>query len=202
MNKAGQEFVDRAINGEIPRYEIEEVMRGCFERPGEFHPQEGGVTFFPPEDGFFEPSEHDFEQLSEGNFGEVPDFNNLPLGVLECVKSTFGSDFLERVGSGEVGNLQEQIRVCFGKINSGDGFLSEPAPVPFPNPISPEPVLCIQVITPAHNPETKECRKFSTPCDVPPGWVQGCPNLISPETVTEPIEGGNLLDAIKSFLGI
>ncbi len=30
--------------------------------------------------------------------------------------------------------------------------------------------FCIQVITPAMNPETKECKEFSTPCDVPKGW--------------------------------
>lgn len=30
--------------------------------------------------------------------------------------------------------------------------------------------ICIQVITPARNPETDEIREFPTPCDVPPGW--------------------------------
>ena len=29
---------------------------------------------------------------------------------------------------------------------------------------------CIQVITPARNPETGEVRDFPTPCDVPGGW--------------------------------
>lgn len=29
---------------------------------------------------------------------------------------------------------------------------------------------CIQVITPARNPLTSECREFPTPCDVPEGW--------------------------------
>jgi len=29
---------------------------------------------------------------------------------------------------------------------------------------------CIQVITPARNPETGEVRDFPTPCDVPEGW--------------------------------
>lgn len=35
---------------------------------------------------------------------------------------------------------------------------------------------CIQVITPARNPLTGECRNFPTPCDVPEGWVitQSC----------------------------
>jgi hypothetical protein len=36
---------------------------------------------------------------------------------------------------------------------------------------------CIQVITPAKNPLTGECREFPTPCNVPPGWqkVDRCP---------------------------
>lgn len=33
-----------------------------------------------------------------------------------------------------------------------------------------EPAFCIQVITPARNPETGEIREFPTPCDVPEGW--------------------------------
>ncbi len=31
---------------------------------------------------------------------------------------------------------------------------------------------CIQLITPARNPETSECREFPTPCEVPQGWVK------------------------------
>jgi hypothetical protein len=31
--------------------------------------------------------------------------------------------------------------------------------------------ICIQVITPAKNPITGECKEFPTPCDVPPGWI-------------------------------
>src|SRR2546422_6736911 len=36
--------------------------------------------------------------------------------------------------------------------------------------------ICAQVIAPARNPLTNECRVFSTPCDVPEGWqiVQSC----------------------------
>lgn len=33
-----------------------------------------------------------------------------------------------------------------------------------------EPEICIQIITPARNPETGELRDFPTPCDVPEGW--------------------------------
>jgi hypothetical protein len=37
-------------------------------------------------------------------------------------------------------------------------------------------VVCSQVIAPARNPLTNECRAFPTPCDVPEGWqvVQSC----------------------------
>jgi hypothetical protein len=38
------------------------------------------------------------------------------------------------------------------------------------------PAACVQVITPARNPLTKECIVFPTPCDLPEGWqrVQSC----------------------------
>jgi len=37
-------------------------------------------------------------------------------------------------------------------------------------PVCDEPRACIQVITPAKNYKTGECRNFPTPCDVPAGW--------------------------------
>ena len=39
------------------------------------------------------------------------------------------------------------------------------------------PQVCVQVIAPAINPLTNECRAFPTPCDVPEGWqrVTSCP---------------------------
>ncbi len=45
--------------------------------------------------------------------------------------------------------------------------------------LSVEPLsaqVCAQVITPARNPLTNECRSFPTPCDTPEGWqrVQSC----------------------------
>lgn len=43
---------------------------------------------------------------------------------------------------------------------------------------------CIQVITYAYNPETLEERDFSTPCDVPDGWIVGTPPLKYPKTET------------------
>lgn len=49
--------------------------------------------------------------------------------------------------------------------------------------ISPESSICIQVITPAQNPLTGECKEFPTPCDVPEGWkkVEKCPTSVVPE---------------------
>ncbi|MCP6719447.1 MAG: DUF5667 domain-containing protein [Patescibacteria group bacterium] len=45
-------------------------------------------------------------------------------------------------------------------------------------PVCPKPEICIQVITPAKNKVTGECRSFPTPCDVPLGWVKNdtCPD--------------------------
>lgn len=58
-------------------------------------------------------------------------------------------------------------------------------------PVESEPlILCAQVITPAFNPNTKECREFPTPCDVPKGWVeawQGCPPSKAPSKTSSAI---------------
>jgi hypothetical protein len=69
---------------------------------------------------------------------------------------------------------------------------------PTPKPIEPKlpatstPKVCIQVITPAYNPQNPlECKEFPTPCDVPPGWVktEKCPvktpTLQTPTTQTQ-----------------
>ncbi|MBI2669768.1 MAG: hypothetical protein HYX20_01295 [Candidatus Yanofskybacteria bacterium] len=40
----------------------------------------------------------------------------------------------------------------------------------FIEPTLKEDKVCIQVITPARNPQTGEARDFPTPCDVPDGW--------------------------------
>ncbi len=40
--------------------------------------------------------------------------------------------------------------------------------------------VCAQVITPARNPQTGECKQFNTPCDVPPGWEKVPSCQISP----------------------
>lgn len=40
-----------------------------------------------------------------------------------------------------------------------------------------EGTVCIQVITPAKNPETGEVVEYPTPCDVPDGWEIVQPNV-------------------------
>ncbi len=57
--------------------------------------------------------------------------------------------------------------------------------------ITSQPPVCIQVITPAQNPLTGECREFPTPCDVPPGWhkVDKCSvNIVPPVQKVEEIK--------------
>ena len=58
--------------------------------------------------------------------------------------------------------------------------ISTPTPTPTPTPV------CAQVITPAQNSTTGECRNFSTPCDVPAGWtsVNSCPVVTKTPTPT------------------
>jgi hypothetical protein len=48
--------------------------------------------------------------------------------------------------------------IIFAQGNSAANFLND--------------IFCIQVVTPAKNPVTGECKEFPTPCDVPPGWVK------------------------------
>lgn len=46
-----------------------------------------------------------------------------------------------------------------------------PATAPTTATTTPETdAVCIQVITPARNPDTGDIREFPTPCDVPEGW--------------------------------
>jgi hypothetical protein len=59
-------------------------------------------------------------------------------------------------------------------------------------PVTSTPRVCIQVITPAYNPQNPpECKEFPTPCDVPSGWVktEKCPvktpTLQTPTTQTQ-----------------
>ena len=48
--------------------------------------------------------------------------------------------------------------------------------------------VCIQVITPAIDSKTNNCKEFSTPCDVPVGWkkINKCPPVSIPSTLSTP----------------
>jgi hypothetical protein len=57
-------------------------------------------------------------------------------------------------------------------------FKPTPKPIEPKLPVTSTPRACIQVITPAYNPQNPlECKEFPTPCDVPSGWVktEKCP---------------------------
>jgi hypothetical protein len=83
--------------------------------------------------------------------------------------------------------------------------ISVPKPIfkPTPKPIEPKlpvtstPRACIQVITPAYNPQNPlECKEFPTPCDVPSGWVktEKCP-VKTPTLQTPTIQTQTLTEA-------
>lgn len=52
-------------------------------------------------------------------------------------------------------------------------ILPTPTVSPFKLPEINGSRLCVQVITPAYNPQNpSECKEFPTPCDVPEGWIK------------------------------
>jgi len=67
-----------------------------------------------------------------------------------------------------------------------------PKPIELKLPVTSTPRVCIQVITPAYNPQNpSECKEFPTPCDIPPGWLKTdrcpvkTPILQTPTTQTQ-----------------
>ncbi|MCP6720221.1 MAG: hypothetical protein KJI72_02810 [Patescibacteria group bacterium] len=155
--------------------EFGEYMRGCFESFGPPE-HEGDESFRPPG---FQPGVPPSD-VFEPRVAPL-DFSNLPPEVIECVKSTVGVNLLDTVRGEELTpDIGERVKLCFEKLQSNIA--------PFPRP--GDSVVCIQVITPAHDPATGVCKKFSTPCDVPSGWLSGCPVKsdlsLPPTTVVEP----------------
>jgi hypothetical protein len=83
--------------------------------------------------------------------------------------SRFIQEFMPNAPSDFMGSLRitSTLPVGFGGVNvlfpegefSGIQVAASPA------------ATCIQVIAPARNPLTSECRVFSTPCDIPDGWA-------------------------------
>jgi hypothetical protein len=83
--------------------------------------------------------------------------------------SRFAHELLPAAPSDFMGALRitSTIPVGFGGVNvlfPGGDFTGI-------NVVSQAPQVCIQVIAPARNPLTNECRAFPTPCDVPDGWI-------------------------------
>jgi hypothetical protein len=84
-------------------------------------------------------------------------------------------EFLPNAPADFMGSLRvtSSIPVGFGDVNvlfpegefTGISVTAEP------------PRVCAQVLAPARNPLTNECRVFPTPCDVPDGWIlaASCP---------------------------
>jgi len=59
-----------------------------------------------------------------------------------------------------------------------------------------EPMVCIQVMTPARNQATGECKTFSSPCDIPSGWIEdtSCGILQLKERIQTQLKIGTEID--------
>jgi len=83
--------------------------------------------------------------------------------------SRFLHEFLPDAPSDFMGSLRitSAIPIAFGGVN----ILYPEGKFTGINVASSAAVVCIQVVAPARNPLTNECRVFPTPCDVPDGWI-------------------------------
>lgn len=106
--KAGRDFLERALRGEIPRYEIEPIMSECFKSSRIIPGGENG----------------------DHKNGEIPPdyLRGLPPEVAECVKAGLPSG----------GDVRFLIESCFKKLGGGTfpppGPQPEPGPSPVPQP--------------------------------------------------------------------
>lgn len=84
----------------------------------------------------------------------------------ECLKSE-GSKILEMYPS-----------VCVTKDGKRFAQLLSDEEKKKLQPLQSDQKVCAQIITPAKNPKTGECKDFPTPCDMPQGWdkVDECVN--------------------------
>ena len=83
--------------------------------------------------------------------------------------SRFVNEFLSDTPADFMGTLHvtSTIPIAVGGIN----VLFPEGKFTTINTASPPVVACAQIVTPARNPLTNECRAFPTPCDVPDGWT-------------------------------
>ena len=106
--------------------------------------------------------------------------------------SQFLTEFLSNPPTDLMGSLRITSDIPVG-VGALSGLLPEGrlASVPVS---SPAPVPCIQVIAPARNPLTGECRNFPTPCDVPEGWETwtGCCTIATCSISREGVIGSGI----------
>lgn len=99
----------------------------------------------------------------------------LKASKLECSLPTY---ILTEEGRGEiVGAGSYQGGTC-GLTGKGKGSFSVT--------LKKQGDVCEQVITFAHLPGSSQCQQFPTPCDVPAGWILGCPTSPSPTPISCP----------------
>ncbi len=70
-----------------------------------------------------------------------------------------------------------------------------------PSASVPPVPICVQVITPAQNQATGECRNFPTPCDIPAGWtrIAKCPIPTTPSITVISPNGGERWETGKAY---
>ena len=92
--------------------------------------------------------------------------------TIEIAPQARACKFLSGLVPGAPPDFMGSLRIT-GSIPVGAGAVN----VVFPDGLfvdvgigTPPGAVCIQVVTPARNPLTGECRDFPTPCDVPDGW--------------------------------
>ena len=83
--------------------------------------------------------------------------------------SHFVSEFLPDTPADFMGSLRVTSTIPIGV--GGVNVLFPEGKFTSINTVSPPALACAQIVTPARNPLTNECRAFPTPCDVPDGWA-------------------------------
>ena len=107
---------------------------------------------------------------------QIPNFGEYTASAVTGFQEKYKSEILSpsglRNGTGYAGPATR------AKLNKLYGCVTTP--------------VCIQVITPAKNSSTGECKNFSTPCDVPTGWtkVDSCPISTTPYITVISPNGG------------
>ncbi|MDI6883426.1 MAG: hypothetical protein QMC93_03125 [Patescibacteria group bacterium] len=184
----GPEILDKIRAGTLtPGPQIGDQVRNCFEQfmprgpkgmPGEGVPVEemSGETPAPVPRGA--PEEVREQVLKRAGEMVRESLARLTPAMKECVISQLGQASFDKLQTGDFSGftpedserIQRIVRECverFKPVSSGEIPAGE---------MPPGERVCIQVITPAKNPQTGQCINFPTPCVIPPGWqkVEKC----------------------------